>query len=295
MGRCCFFIDQRRGRFLGIGFLFGFLTSRKAGRTRRHARLRWQTLRRASGIGALVVVLGMIGFAASSHDTAVRWRGHAHAQAHAAGSTLGFAVSEILVIGRRQISEDELLSHLGVRAGTPIFAVDLEESQRLLRQISWVEEVRVSRRLPDKIIVTLKERQPAALWQYQKKIVLIDPTGTVIRDSGLDAYASLPLVVGADAPEHVGELATLIAAEPALGDMLASAIRVGKRRWDLRLTSGVTIRLPENNVELALSRLITSARNDGLLDKDIRVIDLRLPEKLTVTLTSGAADKKKNI
>ncbi len=275
---------------MGTGALFGFLKkSRRAGRTRRHDRLRWQTVKRGAVISAAVAIVGTIGFLASSHHTAVDLRAQALAKTQETGVKLGFAVNEILVMGRKEISEDELLSHLGIRAGTPIFAVDLEGAQHLLHQISWVEEVRVSRRLPDKIIVTLKERAPAALWQYKKKISLIDSKGVVIRDHDLDAYAQLPLVVGEDAPAHVNELVRLMTAEPALADMMNSAIRVGKRRWDLRLKNGITIRLPENNVELALSRLIRSAREDGLLDKDIAVIDLRLPEKLTVTPKSAAS------
>ena len=288
---------------MGTGVLFGFLKkSRSAGRTRRHERLRLQTVKRVAVITSVLATLGVCGFLASSHDAAVDLRARAMAKVQETGVALGFSVNEILVMGRKEISEDELLSHLGIRAGTPIFAVDLEASQHLLHQITWIEEVRVSRRLPDKIIVTLKEREPAALWQYKKKISLIDSKGVAIRDHDLDAYSQLPLVVGEDAPSHVNELVRLMTAEPALADMMTSAIRVGKRRWDLRLKNGITIRLPENNVELALSRLIKSAREDGLLDKDIAVIDLRLPEKLTVTTKSNAAantaasaDNKKNI
>lgn len=287
---------------MGTGVLFGFLKkSRRAGRTRRHDRLRWQTVKRVAVITSVVALLGVCGFLASSHSAAVDLRARTVAQLQDTGVSLGFAVNEILVMGRKEISEDELLSHLGIRAGTPIFAVDLEGAQHLLHQINWVEEVRVSRRLPDKIIVSIKEREPAALWQFKKKISLIDSKGVAIRDHDLDAYAQLPLVVGEDAPSHVNELVRLMTAEPALADMMTSAIRVGKRRWDLRLKNGITIRLPEKNVELALSRLIKSAREDGLLDKDIAVIDLRLPEKLTVTPKSTAAstaarpDNKKNI
>lgn len=280
--------------------LFGFLKkSRHAGRTRRHERLRWQTLRRACVAVALTAVLGAGGFAVSAHPAAVQLRGDAMTHLHKTSVKLGFAVNEILVVGRKEISEDELLTHLGITAGTPIFSVDLESAQRLLHEIAWVEEVRVSRRLPDKIIVTLKERTAAALWQYKKKIVLIDGKGVVISDHDLDAYAQLPLVVGEDAPAHVNELVRLITAEPALADMLDSASRVGMRRWDLRLKNGITIRLPENNVELALSRLVRSAREDGLLDKAVSVIDLRLPEKLTVTprasATAQSSAAKKNI
>ena len=279
--------------------MFGFLKSRAQSRTRRHARLRWQTVKRVAGISCIVGVIGFAAFAASPHSIAQNWRSALTAHAHASGVQLGFAVNEILVMGRKEISEDELLSHLGIRAGTPIFAVDLLASQKLLHEISWVEEVRVSRRLPDKIIVSLVEREPAALWQYKKKISLIDAKGVVIRDHDLDVYAHLPLVVGEDAPSHVAELVKLMNAEPALADMMASAVRVGKRRWDLRLKNDITIRLPENNVELALTRLISSAREDGLLDKNITTIDLRIPEKLTVTPRDGqtatTTDNKKNI
>lgn len=282
--------------------MFAFFKAREAQRTRRHARLwRQSAWRFTLATAALAVVCGGA-YLLLDRDLHARIGAEAQRDWEQATVALGFQVNDILVMGRHEIGAAELLQHLGIEKGAPIFSVDLEGAQALLHQINWVDRVTVSRRLPDTIIVTLQERQPVALWQYQKKISLIDKTGFVIKDHDLDAYASLPLVVGEDAPMHVGELAQLMQAEPALAGDLASALRVGRRRWDLRLKNGVIIRLPENNVELALSRLVAASRDEGLLDKDVTVIDLRLPEKLTLTPnpaaaadTAAADSKKKNI
>lgn len=194
----------------------------------------------------------------------------------------GFKVKDILVTGRSQIPAEELLSRLSIKADDPIFGIRMEEAQKSLTDIPWVKDVIISRRLPDKIIIELKERVPVALWQYQKKISVIDQEGIVLTSAALDRYQQLPLVVGEDAPKYTPELMNLLSAEPAIADLLTSAVRVGGRRWDLHLKNNMSVKLPEQNVELALRHLVTAGEQKNIFDRQIISIDLRQPEKIVV-------------
>ena len=75
----------------------------------------------------------------------------------------------------------------------------------------------------------------------------------------------------------------------------ARATRVGGRRWNVHLDNQVEVLLPERNALGAWRLLADKARDDGLLDRAITVIDLRfLPGRLRlrldpVALRGGAA------
>lgn len=273
----------------GFGVLIGFFNKRKdtargSNRSRRQERLYRQALGRVVRL-AIVICLPLLVAGYIWHSGAAGRAGEVIGQqALQASAKMGFRVNDILVVGRKQISEEELLTHLGVHAQTPIFGVDLLASQKMLSTLSWIEDVYVTRRLPDKIVITLKERTPAALWQYQKKISLVDRNGVVISDADLALYKGLPLIVGDEAPRHVAELIDLLRAEPSVAARLQSATRVGQRRWDLRLEGNIVARLPERDAGLGLSRLAAILKREDQLAEKLSIIDLRLPEKLTVTL-----------
>jgi cell division protein FtsQ len=124
---------------------------------------------------------------------------------------------------------------------------------------------------------------------------LIDDEGRTLTSDNLDEFQSLPLVVGEDAPEHTADLLKLLGAEPSVADRIASAVRVGGRRWDLRLKNGMTVKLPEKDAELALSRLAKEEADRRLFNRQITSIDLRLPDEMVVEPTNVgvAGDKNK--
>ena len=64
---------------------------------------------------------------------------------------------------------------------------------------------------------------------------------------------------------------------------------MAERRWNLRLTNGIDVRLPETNVAAALDRLVELDRDKKLLSRDITMVDLRLPDRVTVRLSDAAA------
>ena len=77
---------------------------------------------------------------------------------------------------------------------------------------------------------------------------------------------------------------------PDIVPRLRTFIRVGERRWNLELDRGMTIKLPETGSVEALSRIMALHYGEELLDRDIEVIDMRLPGRPTLRMKPMAAE-----
>jgi cell division protein FtsQ len=194
----------------------------------------------------------------------------------------GLAVGDVQVEGRDRASRDAILIALGATRGSPILAVDPAQAKRRLETIPWVRSASVERRLPDALYVRLVERQPLAFWQRDSKLVPIDRDGVSVPDGPAGELGSLIVLVGPDAPKFGAVLLDMLATEPELAPHVAAAVRVGGRRWNLRLDSGIDVALPEEDAAAAWHRLAELERSDGILERDIEMIDLRLPDRLVV-------------
>ena len=192
-----------------------------------------------------------------------------------------FKLADVTVEGRDYVSREDILTALNVQAGDSLLGIDLQAERRRLEAIDWVASATVERRLPDTLYVTLKERRAVAIWQSGSEYTLIDRDGRTVRASRMPPGAeTLLLLGGAGAPEHVGELLLLLAYEPAVARQLRAAVWVGQRRWNLILSNGVEIWLPEEDAVAALQQLVKLDDKHKLLSREFGVVDLRLPDKL---------------
>ncbi len=206
-----------------------------------------------------------------------------------ASAVAGFAVAGVYVAGRGETPRAAVLEALEVELGTPMAAFDPEAARDRLMALGWVREATVERRFPDTVIVRLRERAPLALWQRHGRLVVIDREGVVIDGAAAARFARLPVIVGDDAPEHAARLLAVVATEPGLGKRVQAAVRVGGRRWNLRLDNGIDIQLPEEGIAEAWRRLAAFERQHRLLARGVVAIDLRLPDRVVVRPAPMAA------
>jgi cell division protein FtsQ len=199
----------------------------------------------------------------------------------------GMRISHIEIEGRANTPEPLLRAALGVRPGEPILAFSPAAARQRIEQLSWVEHATVARLLPGTVLVKLQERRPFAIWQHLGKFVLIDRQGLTVADQDVANFSQLPLVVGLGAPEAAAALLEALAARPALQARVVAAVRVGQRRWNLRLNSGADVLLPEKDQDAALDRLMQLEDAHKLLDRPIQVVDMRLPDRLVLRPAAG--------
>src|SRR5262249_29500108 len=134
-----------------------------------------------------------------------------------------------------------------------------------LEKLEWVQYAAVERVLPDTLHVHIVEARPVAIWQNQGKLHLLNLDGEVVEGGNIEKYPNLPILVGEDAPTHTSELLHFLADEPQLFQQVASAIRVGERRWNLRFKSGIEVKLPEQNADQAWQKLAVLDKEQHLL------------------------------
>ena len=175
-----------------------------------------------------------------------------------------------------------------------MLSLDLPHVRAEMLKLGWVKDARISRRLPDTLVVDIVERDPVAVWQHDGQLHLIDVSGVVLQTVSASAMPDLPLVVGPNANRQTAGLNKLMENAPALKPMLAGATWVGNRRWDLRFQSGETLSLPEGDTQSA-SALVNFARMDGvnrLLGRGIVKFDMRDPDRFVLRLPQGRVEEK---
>ena len=192
-----------------------------------------------------------------------------------------FKLADVTVEGRDYVERSAVLAALSVQTGDSLLGIDLQAARKRLEAIDWVASATVERRMPDMLYVTLKERRAVAIWQRGNEYTLIDRNGHTVRASRMPPGAeSLLLLGGEGAPAQVGDLLLLLAYEPSVAKQLRAAVWVGQRRWNLVLTNGVEIWLPEEDAVSALQRVARLHGENRLLSREFGVVDLRLPDKL---------------
>lgn len=217
-----------------------------------------------------------------------RFKDWTHGEFLEASAGMGFTVRNILVEGRGHTDPDTIRGIVTVNKGDPLFSFDPDAAQAMLEKVSWVRTAQVERRLPDTIYIHLEERVPLALWQYQGKVWVIDGEGAVLTDEKAADFSHLTIVVGEDAPKQAEALLAMLSAEPDIMKRTEAATYVAGRRWDLTFKNGAEVHLPAEDLGLALRRLAAAQDEDGLLDKDLKAIDVREAGRITVRTQPGA-------
>lgn len=203
-------------------------------------------------------------------------------QVSAAAAKAGFEVNRVEVHGVERLNELKVYERVLGARDRAMTQIDLEELRQSLLGLNWVEDARVSRQLPDAIVIDIVERTPHAVLRRPDRLVLIDATGHELEPiSRADARGMLQ-IVGPGAQQQVAELGKLLDAAPALRPQVAAAEWIGNRRWNLTFKSGQQLALPMGEKESA-GALINFARLDGvhrLIGGKVVAFDMRSPERI---------------
>jgi cell division protein FtsQ len=102
---------------------------------------------------------------------------------------------DIQMTGLSNVTRGQVMEVMGGDIGRNVFFIPLDERQKQLQQIPWVESASVMRFAPDRIKIEIKERTPVAFAQIGSKIMLVDNTGVLMELSSKKKY-SFPVILG---------------------------------------------------------------------------------------------------
>ena len=236
-------------------------------------------------LGLILVVVFVGVFAGGYVSHAI---GRAEAAVVAPFTEAGFAVREVTITGEEHTTEAAAASAVAVPKGESIFGVSPDQARARLLMLPWVADAEVRRHFPDKVSVHLIEKRPFALWRDGNALMVVERSGAVITKAEEENHLGrLPLLAGAGAPEAAAPIIDALAGQKATQARLVALQRVAGRRWDLLLSGGVTVRLPEDGWERQLTELEKLIVEKGVLERDIESIDLRYPDNYVFRLRNG--------
>lgn len=207
----------------------------------------------------------------------------------------GFEVQRVEVRGVERMNELKVYERVLGQRDRAMPLVDVEALRRDLLSLSWVSDARVSRQLPDTLVVDIVEREPHAVLQKPGRLVLIDRTGHELEPVSAANAKGMLRVSGPGAARQVEALARLLDAAPALRPQVSAAEWVGNRRWNLTFRTDQVLALPQGEKQSA-SALESFARLDGvnrLLGGKVATFDMRAPDRIYMRIPGRAQEELK--
>ena len=107
---------------------------------------------------------------------------------------------DIEMSGLSNVTRAQIMEVMGGDIGRNVFYIPLDQRQKQLGQIPWVESASVMRFAPDRIKIAIHERTPVAFARVGSKILLVD-AGGVLMDLSTKKKYSFPVIVGMNAGE----------------------------------------------------------------------------------------------
>lgn len=127
-------------------------------------------------------------------------------------TTSALGLTEISVSGNQRLAYGQVLEIAGLRLGQNSLGVNVTRVEAALSQNPWVEFVTVRRELPDKLFITMVERQPSFWVRQEGQLYFADGEGKVITQLSPGDSASLPLLeIAPELGDRRGEVSAMVA------------------------------------------------------------------------------------
>jgi cell division protein FtsQ len=241
-------------------------------------------LPRGAGLAAtVVVILASVGYGVAKGDHLPVIIDAFKAARDGIANTAGLGIATITLAGNHHVSREEVLAIAGITGSSSLPFLDVVDARERLKSSPWIA---------DATVLKLYPRAAFAIWQKDSRVSVIADDGTVLEPYVAPRLIRLPLVVGQGAAGKAREFLAVLERFPTIANFVWASVLVSDRRWNLRLKNGVEVRLPETELAAALNRLLLLDREKNLIRRDITVIDLRLPDRVTVRLSDAAAQAR---
>jgi len=213
--------------------------------------------------------------------------------------------SNIDATGLTEVSRAQMLPVFGEDIGRNIFFVPLNERRKQLEEIPWVEKATVMRLLPDRIRVSVVERQPVAFVRQGQQIGLVDANGVLLTMPAAmmaQHHYSFPVVTGINASDPLGARKMRMAVyQRLLAELDSNGQHISAQisEIDLSDTDDVQVLMPEQG-----SDVLVHFGEDRFMERYQRYkahiaewrqqypklagVDLRYDQKVVLDMATGA-------
>ena len=180
--------------------------------------------------------------------------------------------------------------HRGLDSKKSLPFFDVAQARARLEADPLIKQASVRKLYPNHIVIEIVERTPYAVWQKDGDVRAIAADGAPIDEVSDNRYADLPFVVGEGANGRVREFVGLLDAMDELKPRVEAGVLVDQRRWNLRLKSGIDVKLPESDPRSRDRRASAPSSANPASSRRMRwPLDFRVPGRVFVRLSEEAA------
>jgi cell division protein FtsQ len=187
---------------------------------------------------------------------------------------LGGTLSEIKKISVHSSNGEtaDIITRLGIESGTK--HIDLDDVLTRVNADPDIANVAI-RRLPNgEIKVRADMRVVVASWTDGENYYPLDNTGAPINRPSLTRPENT-LIFSGKVPKDISNITNTLKHAPGLFYRIDKMEFVEDRRWDIFLLNGIRVMLPEENFEEAIKKLDKTNKQNMILDRQIKLLDMR--------------------
>jgi cell division protein FtsQ len=214
--------------------------------------------------------------------------------------------SNIEATGLTEVSRAQMLQVFGEDIGRNIFFVPLSERRRQLEEIPWIERATVMRLLPDRIRVSVVERQPVAFTRQGQQIGLVDASGILLTMPAAmmaQHHYSFPVVTGIEASDSpAARKARMAVYQRLLAELDANGQHISEQISEIDLSdpADAQVLMPEPGADI-----LAHFGEDRFLERyqrykahiaewrqkypKLAAVDLRYDQQVVLQMTPGAS------
>ena len=161
---------------------------------------------------------------------------------------------------------------------TPSYSIDLNMLNERVSKVPGVKKSAVRRMPNGNLAVRVALHRAVALWTDGEHYFPLSADGTIV-NKPTDVRDMSHVVFRGKLPDDIAQITN--AAHNLVGN-LDYMEWIENRRWNMYTNDGIIIMLPEENPTAAIGTLISLHNNHHILDKDLKMIDMRDSARILV-------------
>ncbi|MDK2941304.1 MAG: cell division protein FtsQ [Acetobacterium sp.] len=109
-----------------------------------------------------------------------------------------FNVAEIEVVGNEIVDTQTVVEASKINVGESIFLIDVNQANYNINALMNLDELEISKIMPDKILIRMVESVPICAVNYDNKVYYLSEDKTLIEDGEYLRKTDIPLIFGSD-------------------------------------------------------------------------------------------------
>lgn len=198
-------------------------------------------------------------------------------------ATNNLFVEKIEVYGTNTKLKQEIQQTLHSLINTKMSEVDIWKIKSKVLEDSKINNASVAKVFPNTVSVKVIEKKPFFIWQNNNdEFFIVNTEDRIVRKAKISEYKNYILIKGKDLSIKASDdIRFYIYSSNYLLNKVSTIEYVGYR-WDVLLSNGILIKLPELNVKKAIQLILQTDKKYQVLNRKISYIDARIENKLFI-------------